>query len=96
MSWSNYISATSTLANAAPWFTAFFDEFRIYIYIGVGVIGAFIMIRFLVRIFSDSTGRLFGKRDSDFEYTRSIFKKYNLTGMGIKYNDGKSGKWRDI
>lgn len=44
-------SATSTLANSAPWFSAFYAEFAIYLYIGVGVLGAIMMINFLISNF---------------------------------------------
>jgi len=47
MSWSSYISATDTLAGAAVWFNAFYNEFAIYLYIGGGVILAIGMINLL-------------------------------------------------
>lgn len=49
---------TSILSNSAPWFNAWFAEFLPYLYIGVGVITAFIMIRWLVNHFIVSTIRM--------------------------------------
>lgn len=88
MSWSNYISATSTLANSAPWFLAMFEEFKIYLYIGAGVALAFGMIVWLVRRFDHSVDTM--ARPTWIGSMRSK----GLGGMGIRVKDGS--KWRDV
>jgi len=71
MSWSASLpSATTILANAAPWFTALFDEFRIYLYIGVGVAFAFFLIAWLVDVFTAGFHLPFFHRKKDKNWTQ--------------------------
>lgn len=62
MEWSNFVSATSTFAGAAPWFNAFFDEARFFLYSGTGIAMAGALIVILVAIFYRALGRLTNKQ----------------------------------
>jgi len=55
---SNLPSPTVVIASSSQWANAFTSDWIIFVYIGVGVIAAFILIRWLISMFISGLNRL--------------------------------------
>lgn len=84
----NLPSPTTVIASSSSWANAFVADWMVFVYIGVGVIAAFLFIRFLVGVFLHGMNSLTNwKRNTinenkemvpgSFEASRAMFREHN-------------------
>lgn len=76
----NLPSPTVVIASSSQWANAFSSEWMIFVYIGVGVIAAFMLVRFLVNTFMHGLDRL------------THHKQIDHTDYGV----GSGHAWEDL
>lgn len=61
----NIPSSTSIISSVADVSNPWFEEFLPFMYIGIGIFLAFLVITFLIKFFGNGLKKLFGSHDDD-------------------------------